>query len=585
MAAQRLWVTGLSWLLVGCNGSDGISPPLPPCTSGTPLALSIGAYQSIDPGRVSGCIVFPATASATEYLLVPQSATGTPNDSQSFQLVGSDLTPSTMASLVAAPEAAPTAVGPAERFHLFLRQAERSRAYPVPPQPQRAGGVQQAVQAAAQASPPPRRPFTPADSGVINSFKVCSDVRCRTSHTVDAALMKIGQHIAIYVDTAAPTPGLSQSDLDALRAVFDTRLYQIDTTAFGRESDIDHNGVVIVLMTNGVNELVKAADCSSGVVAGYFYGADIDPFWGPQFNNGEIFYALVPDPVPTLQSCAHTVAEVKRLVPVTFIHEFQHMISYNHHVLERHGDAEILWLNESLSHYAEELGGRSVLPADTATFCSFVAGDLSNSGTYLQSPQSHFLVDTAGIGDLANRGAYWLFLRYLIDQYSADTSFAQRAVFTRKLDITSLTGPQNVATQTGQSFALVLERWALANWVSDLPGFTAPSELRYKMWRFRADYPLLRNRCPDPGTGVPPHRAIPAAFTLVPGVGAGSAVNLSGVLRAGSGTYLRVQQAAGETGFGLLFSNGSGGRLGGSLVGPLFHFPVAFNRLNVIRIQ
>ncbi len=66
MAAQRLWVTGLSWLLVGCNGSDGISPPLPPCTSGTPLALSIGAYQSIDPGRVSGCIVFPATASATE---------------------------------------------------------------------------------------------------------------------------------------------------------------------------------------------------------------------------------------------------------------------------------------------------------------------------------------------------------------------------------------------------------------------------------------------------------------------------------------------------------------------------------------
>src|SRR5205807_9448113 len=64
---------------------------------------------------------------------------------------------------------------------LPIWQAERSRAYPVPPQPQRAGGGQQAVQAAAQASPPPRRPFTPADSGVINSFKVCSDVQCRTS--------------------------------------------------------------------------------------------------------------------------------------------------------------------------------------------------------------------------------------------------------------------------------------------------------------------------------------------------------------------------------------------------------------------
>ena len=575
MAAQRLWVAGLSWLLVGCKGSDGTSPPLPPCTSGTPLALAVGDYQSIDPGPVSGCIVFPASAAATEYLLVPQAATGTPNDMQAFQLVGSALAPSAMASLVPAPGPASGAAGPAERFHLFLRQAERSRAYPVPPQPQRPAGLQPEVQAAAQASPPPRRPFTPADSGMINSFKVCGNLVCDTLKTVDAALTKIGQHIALYVDTAAPPPGLSQADLDALRAVFDTQLYEVDTTAFGRESDIDHNGVVIVLMTNRVNQLVTAADCSNGFVAGYFYGADIDPFWGPQYNNGEVFYALVPDPVPVLKTCAHTVAEVKRLVPVTFIHEFQHMISYNHHVLERRGDAEILWLNEALSHYAEELGGRSFLPADTATFCNYVVGDLNNSGTYLQSPQSHFLVDTSGIGDLESRGAYWLFLRYLIDQYSADTSFTQRSAFTRKLDITGLTGPQNVATQTGQSFQLLLERWVLTNWVSDLPGFAAPSELQYKMWRFRTDYPLLRNRCPDARTGSPPNTGIPSALTLVPGMGAGSAVDLSDNLRAGSGLYFRARQAAGAAQFGLLFSNTAGGALRGSLV----------PRLNVIRIQ
>jgi len=47
--------------------------------------------------------------------------------------------------------------------------------------------------------------------------------------------MKTGQHIALYVDTAAPKPGLTQTDLDALRAVFDTQLYEIDTTAFGRD--------------------------------------------------------------------------------------------------------------------------------------------------------------------------------------------------------------------------------------------------------------------------------------------------------------------------------------------------------------
>jgi hypothetical protein len=535
------------------------------------LALAISAYQSVDPGPVSGCIVFPASTAATEYLLVPQAATGTPNDTQGFKLVGSALTPSAMASLVAPPGAGPTVVSPAEQFHLFLRQAERSRAYPAPPQPQRPGAVQPAAQAAAQASPPPRRPFTPADSGMINSFTVCGDLSCRTLPTVNAALMKIGQHIALYVDTAAPTPGMTQADLDALRAVFDTQLFKIDTTAFGRESDIDGNRVVIVLMTNRVNQLVTASQCNTtGFVAGFFFGADIDPAYRAGYNNGEIFYSIVPDSNSTL-SCQHTVRGVRRLVPVTFIHEFQHMISYNHHVLERGKDAEVLWLNEALSHYAEELGGRSFLPADTATYCTYVFGDVYNSAQYFQAPQNTFLVDTTGVGGLANRGAYWLFLRYFMDQYSADTSFIQRSIFTRKLDITSLTGPQNVATQTGQSFELLLERWALANWVSDLPGFTAPSELQYKMWRFRSDYGTVKTACAAAlNTG-----SLPATLPLVPGVGAGSGVNLTGVLRAGSGAYVRAQQPAGASRFALLFSNAAGGALRGSLV----------PRLNVIRIQ
>src|SRR5207245_1111831 len=84
----------------------------------------------------------------------------------------------------------------------------------------------------------------------------------------------------------------------------------------------------------------------------------------------------------------------------------------------------------------------------------------------------------------------------------------------------SLSGPQNVATQTGQVFERLVEGWALANWVSDLPGFATPPELQYKMWRFRTDYPLLRGRCPDPRTGAPPNTGIPPSLTLVPGGGA-----------------------------------------------------------------
>src|SRR5437773_1887206 len=137
---------------------------------------------------------------------------------------------------------------------------------------------------------------------------------------------------------ATGTPGskssfwLSDADFLSLGYKFDTRLYVRDTLAFGRESDIDQNGVVIVLMTNAVNQLVSASECSAGFVAGYFYGADL--IFG-QGNNGEVFYSLVADPLGTL-SCPHSVAQVNTLVPVTFIHEFQHIVLEL--VDERHRD-------------------------------------------------------------------------------------------------------------------------------------------------------------------------------------------------------------------------------------------------------
>src|SRR5207302_8476199 len=62
--------------------------------------------------------------------------------------------------------------------------------------------------------------------------------------------------IAIYVDTLAPAGGLDSTQLDSIAKTFDQRLYAIDTAAFGRESDIDSNSVVLVLMTNVVNKLV-----------------------------------------------------------------------------------------------------------------------------------------------------------------------------------------------------------------------------------------------------------------------------------------------------------------------------------------
>src|SRR5213078_2682545 len=308
------------------------------------------------------------------------------------------------------------------------------------------------------------------------------------------------------------------------------------------------------------------------------FGADL--ITSGQFstgNNGEIFYSIVPDVVGTL-SCAHSVSEVKQVVPSTFVHEFQHMISFNQHSLLRPGFPEDLWLNEGLSHYAEENAARRFLrtaPPDSATFCNYVYGDLHNAGDYLAAPQDHFLVDTAGIGGLAERGAYWLFVRYLVDRFSTDASTAAANVVTRSLEQTARIGADNVSAATATPFDTLLKQWAFANYVSDLPGFAAPPKLRYTKWRFRTAFPVLNARCSN---------RIPAAFPLDTAAHAypASSISASGVLRAGSAGYYIAQQAPGEPEF-ILQVNGFD-RLVFAPYSTLLRARVV-PRLNVIRLQ
>jgi len=172
-----------------------------------------------------------------------------------------------------------------------------------------------------------------------------------------------------------------------------------------------------------------------------------------------------------------------------------------------------------LSKYAEEIAGRSYLQqGDTATFSNYAFDDVYDTYQYLSAPGASPLLIQYDQGTLAEIGASWLFVRYLVDQFGDSLP--------HKLDGTTLLGSVNVATQTGQSFVTSVTRWALANWVSDLPGFTAPPELAYTSWRFRTRTFASLN-AQDPGQ-------FPRPYPLVPTMSAGTAVNLSGTLRSGS---------------------------------------------------
>ena len=554
----RITTQIVTWALaaMAACSKDSTGPAAPTCSAAlaSQLTLAIGEYTSIDPASDGGCVTFAANASAVdsaEYLLVPQSAAGTFGESSPFQLRTATLAATAMLAQRLAEPASPRAT--ATRFDGMLRVLGHTRSFAA------ATAMRSAPAAAAQ-----RALVAPAPPvvGSVRTFAVCASLDCTTFKNVSARARAVGAHVAIYIDTLAPAGGLDSVHLDTLRQVFDTLLYPLDSTTFGAVTDLDTNGVVIALMTPVVNALVTKTACtSSGFIAGFFYPGDLD-LSAPlsSSNHGEIFYSIVADPTATL-SCAHTSGEVDSIAPGTFVHELQHMINFAEHIL-RGTTTEEGWLDEGLSKYAEELAGRKYLaltPPDNGTFSLYAFNDVDDAYKYLSATGASPLLIEFDQGTLAEVGASWLFTRYLVDQYGA--------ALPGRLVQTTLAGSANVAAQTGHRFDTTVTRWALSNWVSDLPGFATPPELSDMSWHFRTRtfaslYQQDSTRFPHP-------------YPLVPTASAGSALSLTGTLRSGSGVYARALQGPGAPAFTLFFNGSGSGALPAAVV----------PRLSVIRIR
>lgn len=564
MNERRLPVVLALLALAACTDSVGPGPqPQVSCTTVSPTVLAPGESAVIDPVAVKGCIRLPAAGAAgAEHLYVALSAAGREADvgvSTTYTLAAS-ANSAVMADVgaTAAPLRLPTAgigelqaVSGADAFHDMLRARERELS---------------ASPAAAFFSPNRAAIATvPPTVGAMRDFQVCQTTSCSNFVTVRATAQRVGPKGAIYVDNTVPVNGYTPADIDSVGTLFDSYLYPIDTTAFGRESDLDNNGVVVVLLTPAVNRLSPSCNQSGSVILGYFFGSDLLPSQRGS-NAGEIFYGLVPD--PTNSSCTISRTYAKTLIGPTFIHEFQHMISFNQHVLLRGGLSEDTWLNEGLSHLAEELGARQIPDAlciDHNCMDQFANGDLQNGYKYLVNPEATALVeDSRSTGELAERGANWLFVRWLADHFG---TIPLSTNFTRAIVATNNLGAANVAAITGQPFPTLVTQWQLANYLDNLPGFTPASpRLQYLSWDFRATYLALMQQRPST-FGRP--------YPLVPDSTRTGTYHRNGVLRDGSGRHLRLIQAAGAPAINVQLSDS----LGRSLTN------AAVPRIGLVRIR
>ena len=509
-------------LLAACSDSTGprSSPTASGCSATSTTALSPGAHLVIDPTATGGCVRLPAAgASGARHLLMAFSGTGqvTAQGLEApFLFSGKEA--GLAASAGAAIQTAQSAPSPAQRFHDMLRARGRELA---------------ATAVRGRAVQRPNLAIVPPVVGSKRTFQVCGNRTCGSFASVTATLNHMGPHDLLYIDDAAPANGYTPADLRRLGELFDGFMYPIDTTAFGRETDLDGNNAVIILLTAAVNQLSANCNTTNNVILGFFFPGDLLP-GSPGSNDGEIFYGLVPD--PSNSSCVISRSFALATIGPTFLHEFQHMISFGRHVVLANGPSEDNWLDEGLSRLAEELGGREIpdsFCAPNTCASTFPFGDVENAFEYLHKDtlEASPLIEPGNVdGTLPDNGANWLFVRWLADHFASDPILGTS--LTRALDGadspagTALTGSTNVSTATGTGFPDLVGDWQLANYLTALSGFSEPTGLlHYRSWNFGRVFPATFGSYP-----LQPDSLVTGSYSH------------SGVLRPGSGRHLLVIQ-------------------------------------------
>lgn len=368
-------------------------------------------------------------------------------------------------------------------------------------------------------------------------------------------VVAVSNRAVILADTANPAGGFTQQDYDNIAATFDTLVYPINVQAFGEPYDMDGNGRVIIFYTRAVNEMTPAN--SNFVVGGYFYGRDLFPKTAvegfpacPGSNASELFYMLAPDPQGTVNGNPRSTNYVRSSTVGVVGHEFQHLISASRrlYIVPGVGDldwSEDAWLNEGLSHIAEELLfyhraqlgpgqnlGGSILsqPALASAFNEFMRANYDRFGLYLSNPDQDSPYDRAfgEEDDLATRGAAWGFLRWVADRQPGDDTPLWQALVNN-----NVTGLANLEEVLATESIDLFRQFAAANYTDDaVPG--AP--FTYASWDFRSLYQRVSGNYP---LEVSPLVTTASNLTLVAG---GTAYLRTGV---NAGQVAGIQVTAG----------------------------------------
>ena len=262
-----------------------------------------------------------------------------------------------------------------------------------------------------------------------------------TTNVVMAEVRSVGEHFLIARDIQG-VDAFTDADYAEIQTLLDDFIFPVDTEYFGETADIDGNDRAIVLVTEEVNKLTDLAE--QLIFLGFFLGSDLATRADCAASNvAEMVYLRAPDPngdfgLPT------TVERAIEILESTTSHEFQHLINAEQRFIL--GNAQFassaeIWMNEGLSHLAEELVGLKVAGlavranmgidealADVDAFNTFILDNFINLGVTSTNPDgcngwmvdpensvAIIFLDPPGCGSITMRGWSYLFLRWLGD--------------------------------------------------------------------------------------------------------------------------------------------------------------------------
>jgi Bacterial Ig-like domain (group 2) len=466
-------------------------------TACTALQLALGEVHALTVAEKASLCV-SGGASATEYALVPFSNSTVAASTTPVHLTATN-TVAVSAPLSSRQSASAMGFGASRQpfagrsMELDFRTRERAE-------------LASRVASAHALNGPLHGPLAPFLTGVASSPTVGSIIQINSNLTgggCDAKVLHPAKVIAVLThtivlsDTLSPANGYTGAEMTAFGQAFDTLGYALDTLNFGAPTDIDGNGRVAILFTPGVNAIPGPP---GGYVLGLQASRDLIPVAScAGSNEGEMFYMPVPDPSSTINGNYTSKSTLSNTVLTTLVHEFQHLINAGRRIYVNNASSlEEVWLNEGLSHIAEELlyyriSGNapksnislSMIQSTQAQLDAantYVFQNFLRLRTYLLAPETNS--PFAQVDGLQMRGAIWELLRYSADRKGG----TERSIWYPLVNTTS-TGQTNYNAVFGNIITMAHD-WSIAQ-IADDAGLGVSSIYANPSWNFRSLMPPL----------------------------------------------------------------------------------------------